>query len=750
MVEINDVLVAAPDATTLIEGFNRLVNVDHQGAATLIRLDELDVQGESIVLTAPFRVRLHELLHEIREGRILVGQEFDCGLPPTVELLKEPARKIFTKNLEIINALINPEDGDPDARQHLFNPEDRGRMFKKVAKKFGISHRSVRRLYYQYLWGGQTELALAPRIEGRGGKGKKQKDGTGRRGRKANDADAGQIPLPIIRELLEKGANLFYLPGALTLEEAFMETKKRYFRKGAKVNKDDDAPINEILLPPKELPTIRQFRYVSEKLQKIRGKTKIIPRRIRQKTAPWEFRGRSRDGVPGPGYRFEIDSTIVQIRPVSRFNRARILKEVTLYIIIDVWSGAIVGYALSLHKASWALAAKALLNCFSDKQEVFDRLGLGYTSEDWPCHHLPSRLAADRGEMVSDKADRVPEIGTKVEIMPPMCPERKGGVEAGIKNIKHGHSHHLPGRHPKFRRRREPDGSDTASLTVEELEKIVVEIIMGLNHAPVPAEHIPPELIESGWTDVSYIGLFKWGIEHLPGFTRKLTKTEVYTNLMSKGVAKLTDRGLSFKCQNFISPNLHNAIANKRRSGKGRPLVDIRYDEHRAKAIWFLNRETDQWVEALNDNPDIQRREGAFYELEILRDEITKLRRAVKDENLHQEGKRRERVKKIVKGASEEAKEAKKGVSKAGRKKDISGATDLDKAAAEFIASGATAPAPVPPLSLPAPPATPPSEQLPVQEPTEVQKTAPRQFPPTPPQQQSIAEISRQLWRSQK
>lgn len=746
MVEVNDVLAAAPDAATIIEGLNRLVDVDHQGVATLIRLDELDAQGKSIVITAPFRVRLHELRHEIREGRILVGQEFDCGLPPTIETLSGPAQQLLKKKMALLNPLINPADGEAEARHHLFDPNYRGREFRKVAKKFKINKRTIRRLFYQYLWGGQTELALAPRLKDRGGKGVKQKIGTRRRGRKPGEIQVGQIPLPAIRDLLEKGASLFYLPGAYTLEEAFVETKKKYFRKGAKVERGDDAPLKEILLPPQELPTLRQFRHICDELQKARGKAKVIPRRIRQKPADWEFRGRSRDGVAGPGYRFEIDATILQIRPVSRFDRARVLREVTLYIVIDVWSGAIVGYALSLHRAGWSLAAKALLNCFSDKQEVFDRLGLGYTSEDWPCHHLPSRLAADRGEMVSDKADRVPEIGMKVEIMPPMCPQLKGKVEAGIKNVKHGHSHHLPGRHPKFRQRRETDGSDTAALTVEEIEKIVVEIIMGLNHAPAPIEYIPPELVESGWTDVSCIGLFKWGLEHLPGHTRKLTKSEIYTHLMSQGVAALTDRGLAFKCQTFTSPELQHAIANKRRSGKGRPLVDIRFDEHQARKIWFVNRSTGQWVEAVNDNPDIARRGGAFYELEILRTEIKKLHRAIKDENLHQEGNRRKNVKRIVKNAVEETKADRKGVSRAGRKKDIAGATTLDKAAAEFIAFGATAPAPPP--SLPSTPETPSSNQLPVNEPVEAQQSTPLPANPTPPQQQSIADISKHLWRS--
>jgi len=740
MVEINDVLAAAPDATTLIEGLNRLVDVDHQHVATLIRLDELDAKGTSIVITAPFRVHLHDLLRDVKEGRILVGQEFDCDLPPTIETLCEPAQKTLEKNLKILRKLINPEDGDSDAWNHLFDPDYRGREFKKVAERSGVSHRTVRRLFYLYLWGGQTELALAPRLQDRGGKGKKQGIETGRRGKKPKDLDASQIPLPVVRGLLEKGAKLFYLRGDRTLEEAFSVTKDKYFSAGVRIVQGKRISVH---LPEKKLPTFRQFRYICDEILKTRIRKRKIPRRIRQKPDEREVKGRSRDGVPGPGYRYEIDATIIQIRPVSRFNRAKLLKEVTLYIVIDVWSGAIVGYALSLHKASWTLAAKALLNCFTDKQEVFDRLGLNYVSNDWPCHHASSRLGADRGEMVSDKADRVPEIGIKVEIMPPMCPELKGKVESSIKNVKHGHSHHLPGRHPKFRQRREPDGSNTAALTVEELEKIIVEIIMGLNYAPAPEHYIPPEFLESGETDVSHISLFKWGLEHLPGFTRKMTETEVYTNLMTKGVATINSQGLSFKCQTFISPELQHADAYKRPSGRRGLLVNIRYDEHRAEKIWFLNRSTNKWVEAVNDNPDIQRRKAAFYELEILRAEIKKLRRASKNLSLQLDNARRNDIRSIVKEATEEAKEAKKGLSRAGRKKDISGITALDKASSEFIASGATSPAtPAPALLIDAP-----STQTAEVPQVAMQQTPSTQIIPVSAPQHSIAVRSKQLWR---
>jgi len=507
MLEVNDIICVAPDASTVIEGIVRYVGGDSKHNAYMIRLDNNP-------LTAPYKVTMHELRSAILAGDILLDQQVELDMAKTTDLLSPVAVKQMEKAVEILAPLLEDDN-------ILFDSELRGRLFNERAKYCKVHPRLVRRLYYQYLWGGKTELAVAPHYANRGGSGKKQKTGSKRRGPKAKDeCTASLVSLPEVREDLVKGAKLFFLPGNRTLEEAFMDTKKKYFSNGARIERG--GKVHEILLSPEKLPSLGQFRYVCDELRQGQP-IKKIARRIRQKSEGWDFRGWSRDGVLGPGFRFEIDSTKIQIKLVSRYNRAKVLKNATLYVVVDIWSGAIVGYALSLQNSSWALAARALHNCFTDKQEVFDRLGLDYSSEDWCCHHLPIHLAADRGELVSDKAGLVPELGIVVEIMPPMCPERKGKIESTIKNIKHGHSHRLPGRHAKYLQRREHDGIDSAALTIDELEKIIVEIIMGLNHDPAPISHIPPEMMEEGETDVTHIGLYRWGLKHYFGHTRKLT-----------------------------------------------------------------------------------------------------------------------------------------------------------------------------------------------------------------------------------
>jgi hypothetical protein len=267
--------------------------------------------------------------------------------------------------------------------------------------------------------------------------------------------------------------------------------------------------------------------------------------------------GKARDSVLGPGYRFEIDATRYQVHLVSRFGRRWLVGEPTVYIIIDVWSGAFVGHTVSINPANWDVARAALLNCFADKGEIFKGLDLPYTSEDWPCRELPSRLAADRAEFISNKAGVVAETWIKVEIMPSMCPEAKGSVERKFKSLKHGNNFYsLPGRHAKNPGRREDDGKSGAALTQYELERILVEIMLDLNNDPVPLSYIPSEVLDAGYKAIMHIGLYKWGLEHRPGYTRTLPPKDVFAYLLSKATATATSSGIKFMKQNFRSPSL--------------------------------------------------------------------------------------------------------------------------------------------------------------------------------------------------
>jgi len=672
MLELNDILTLAPDKNACIEGIVRVVAVSDDGTTVaLMRLDKRP-------LKAPFTKPLNTVDPDNESNGIERISDFKIDLFTSEEELSKSAREKYDNAYSIIESVI----GDSVL---IFDSEYRGRIFSKIAQQFKIHPRTVRRHFYNYLWGGMIKLALAGQKKTANSPQRQQAPGTKKRGRKPKVIeDAGELPLPVVRENLEKGARLYFLSGKYTEIESYTLTLEKYYSKGKHITRASDQRvlIEDILLPPQKRPTLRQFRYIVSVLKRIEGDRKNKPRTVIPARQKLVKRGFARDGVIGPGYRYEIDATKIQVRIVSRLDPDKLIKEATLYIIIDVWSGAIVGYSLSLEPASWFMAARALRNCFTLKTEVFKRLNLPYDQNIWTSHHLPSRLAADRGELVSNKAGIVPELGIKLEIMSPMRPDRKGSVEAKFEDIKHSDNFYLkPGKHIKNVPRRGDDGKKSAALTLDILEAIIVEIIIDLNNDPAPIERLPPEAINTGISAITYGGLFEWGLTNRTGFTRKLDPKIVTSELMLKDKASITPNGLFFKKHKYISNYLFSSGLLEKASKEGSFKVEVRYDELVSNKLHYLDPFQDDWVEVFNDNQDIQRLHTSFWEIEEHREKAERQALNAKKNNIVNKSNKSKRINSRVNNAISQSNAARQPGSRLQTKQAIGINTNIEIAA---------------------------------------------------------------------
>lgn len=72
------------------------------------------------------------------------------------------------------------------------------------------------------------------------------------------------------------------------------------------------------------------------------------------------LRGKAWQNVAGPGHTYAIDSTIADIFLRSSIDRAWVAGRPIVYIMVDVWSTAIVGFYVCWTGPSWAIAKVAL------------------------------------------------------------------------------------------------------------------------------------------------------------------------------------------------------------------------------------------------------------------------------------------------------------------------------------------------------------------------------------------------------
>lgn len=713
MLQINEILISVPERATSIDGIVRVVGISHDGQTVgLIRLDAWPPN-------APYLLPLTSVDPDEDENGVTRVEKFDPNLPLSKDELSPKKREW----LEAVSKQMQSTMGDLNM---VMDASYRNREFKRIAERDSKSIRNVQRLYYRYLWGGMVEMAFVSPKKKQTASVTPQKLGTQKRGPKPRNTEAkdkGSAPLSKVREQLIQGAMIFFLSGEYTEAEAFVLTKKKFFSIGRKANRTpgNKVELDELLLPPRELPSARQFHYIIKLLREAEGDRENKPRDAKPPRMRTARRGKARAGVPGPGYRYEIDATRIQIRIVSRYKPAQLVREATLYIIIDVWSGAIVGYSLSLEPASWFLAAKALHNCFTPKSKVFQRLNLPYGDEDWVSHHLPTKLAADRAEFVSSKAGVVPEIGIEVEIMPPMCPERKGSVEGKLEDVKHGDNFYIkPGKHKKNLQRRDNDGKKDAAFTLEELEQRIVEIILDLNNDPVPVENMPAEAVNAGVEAITYGGLFAWGLKHRTGFTRKLPEKVVENELMLRDKGTVTPGGIRYKKQNYTSDELIDSGLMAKAATQGNFPIDIRYDDLVGDRIRYLNPIKRDWADAINDNPDVRRLHASFWEIEQHLFKAEELHTKAKENNISNKHEKAPAINKQARAAVARAKDAKASGKQSKTKQAINQNTNTDIAAerskrllaeqqsiATALAIKSAQPAPLPEQSLSAPPIQP-------------------------------------------
>lgn len=492
----------------------------------------------------------------------------------------------------------------------LDSPKMLAREIATIARSMQLSPRTIKRWVCVWLKTGRNPAAVVRKFSEKEGNKPAtiQAKGKKRGVRKiipgaASDASAHEVVTEI-----KKAYDLYIAGSRMRWRDAYHEMLVRQYRipDDAMSEESTGLFLDRVLIEKFRIPTWDQFRYRCRQLKAASygGETEL----------PQGLRGKAHDDVPGPGF-FEIDATHFQIQLVSVVTKTELVGRPTVYLIVDIYTGVIVGYAVTLENPSWAVAALALYNCFSDKGSVFKRLGLPYESRDWPCQHLPNMLRADRAELVSNMGQEFPSSGIRVEVAPAMTPIAKGTVEgkhSEIKRPKKGHFD-LPGRFAKIRKRRESDGKKEAALDILEFERILVDIIMDINREPVDPKRIPPDALPFGAKIASRIGFYEWGLTHRAGFTRNMGPNFVYEHLLTKVEGQVTPQGIHAKGEIFNCDRLRElgylvaAIDTKTR-------IPVAYNPLLASEVYFFDREYGVWTPAYNVDPEISRLKASFAE----------------------------------------------------------------------------------------------------------------------------------------
>src|SRR5699024_10888582 len=122
-----------------------------------------------------------------------------------------------------------------------------------------------------------------------------------------------------------------------------------------------------------------QFYYWFKKLE---DPKRVIQFRKRTKEYELKYRpilSNSKSETNGPGTRFEIDATIVDIYLVISLDVIKVMGRLVIYAVLDVYSRTSTGLYVRLEVPSWIGAIMALVNMVADKVEYCKQYGIDIT-----------------------------------------------------------------------------------------------------------------------------------------------------------------------------------------------------------------------------------------------------------------------------------------------------------------------------------------------------------------------------------
>lgn len=471
----------------------------------------------------------------------------------------------------------------------IYDRKIRARHLKEIEEGGGEKVTNLYRHLGRYWERGKTPDAFLPGFRTRGGKGKKRIGYN--RTRSGEEKDFGKPIMPEDLMNFEAAIRKYYLTGK---EPDLPSVFKKLLDDSYTVTvKEADGRERARLLPQGDIPSLRQFRYwydsrkdIKEEVTKRKGET-------RYELTSRAVTGKSDFGLMGPGAQYQVDATVGDIYLVSQFDRSDIIGRPVMYFVMDVFSRIVTGMYIGLEGPSWTGMMMALHNAASDKVDYCHQYGIEITEEMWPCHHIPSVLLGDRGELESHKADNLASmLGIRVENAPPYRGDLKPVIERHFRTVNDTVKPFLPGWVMKDQAQR--GGKDyrlDARLDLKQFTQIIINCVIYYNNEHYLDSYEKNEQMLKSQVASLPVKLWEWGIRNCSGALKTFPEETVRLALMPKDRGSVTEKGVYFKKLFYTCPQAREELWFENARKNGRYSVDISYDPRDMSCIYVWDKQ---------------------------------------------------------------------------------------------------------------------------------------------------------------
>jgi len=465
------------------------------------------------------------------------------------EIIKERDKATRDKKLECVLYVFDKN------KQRFLLKSQRKELFEEAVKLFGINEVYIRRAVSRFLQRGMNSDALWSDYENVGGKGKEKPDTVNKRGSKREKFIQGEqgpgINVTVeVKKQINEVMGFYRSRSQPSFADAYTEFLERYYsdtyyEKGKRRCKiwNEDRIIS-----------YRQFKYHAEKIMAANKSVTIIKRlgEIEYNKKHRILLGDKTEEAFGPGSKFQIDATHVNVFCSSIENLDCYVGTAIFYSIIDVMSHYIPGMYVGLEGPSWLGAAMAINNLLEDKVEYCARYGIDITPDMWPTYLLPEKIFADNGEFAGDNPlPMVRNLGIEIETAQAFRGDCKGLVERSFGVVKKQLTS-LPGASIKkmMHERGEIDVRHDAIMTIDEVAKVIIREVLFHNNNVIEKYDKGDFAIREPIRPTP-VDIWNWGIENRScGFIYR-DPNILKLATMPRGKAEITREGIVFKKRHY-------------------------------------------------------------------------------------------------------------------------------------------------------------------------------------------------------
>lgn len=531
----------------------------------------------------PKKVETAVLTSDLEGGRLIEYEE-SFSYPKELTSQEKEQRDRIWKMME--KALLD-EPGIYDRRGR------RGHL-ERIEKETGIKKQNLYAYLARYWKGGKTPNAFIPEYKKRGARGR-QRVGTEKRlGRPSHAESAfGKVLDENDFHNFEKAIKKYYLTRK---ELSFQATYEKMLSDSYSVAvKDNGDAEHWHLLPPGEVPSIRQFRYWYQKNRDLRTEIQKRKGDAKYELSSRSVLGKSDYGQMGPGSKYQIDATVGDIYLVSQFDRSNIIGRPVMYFVIDVFSRMVTGMYIGLEGPSWVGAMMAIANAASDKVAYCQEYGISIAREEWPCYHIPAVILGDRGEMESKNADNlVSMLGVRIENAPPYRADLKGIIEQHFRTINSNATVFLPGRvKPDMAERGGKDYRLDAKLDIRQFTAVIIKCVLYYNNSHYMESFEKSSRMMAAGVESVPLKLWNWGCHCCPGSLRVFPEEKMKLALMPTENASVTGKGVKFKGLYYSSQEMVDELWFEKARSKGSYRLKVSYDPRDMGKIYAWDQENE-------------------------------------------------------------------------------------------------------------------------------------------------------------